>query len=100
MAAGDVDTAARLVEQLWQPVYRQGRVTSLQRWFGWLEDRGGLERHPLAAALASQLAGSIGRPAAAERWAEMADRLLNRDAARPGDPFTEAMTAMSRAILC
>ncbi len=30
----------------------------------------------------------------------MADRLLNRDAARPGDPFTEAMAAVSRAILC
>ncbi len=100
MAAGDVDTVARLVEELWQPVYRQARVTTLQRWFWWLEKRGGFEGHPLAAAYASQLAGSIGRPAEAERWADVADRLLNRDATRPGDPFTEAMAAVSRAILC
>jgi LuxR family transcriptional regulator, maltose regulon positive regulatory protein len=100
MTAGDVDTVARLVEELWQPVYRQARVTTLQRWFGWLEDRGGFEGHPLAAALASQLAGSVGRPAEAERWADVAGRLLNRDATRPGDPFTGAMAAVSRAILC
>jgi LuxR family transcriptional regulator, maltose regulon positive regulatory protein len=30
----------------------------------------------------------------------VAGRLLNRDATRPGDPFTEAMAAVSRAILC
>jgi LuxR family transcriptional regulator, maltose regulon positive regulatory protein len=100
MAAADVDTVARLVEELWQPVYRRARVTTLWRWTGWLEDRGGFEGHPLAAACASALAGSIGRPVEAERWADVADRLLNRDTARPGDPFTEAMAAVSRAILC
>jgi LuxR family transcriptional regulator, maltose regulon positive regulatory protein len=100
MAAGDADTVARLVEELWQPVYRQARVTTLQRWLWWLEDRGGFEGHPLAAALASQLAGSIGRPAEAERWADVAGRLLNRDATRPGDPFTGAVAAVSRGILC
>jgi len=29
----DADTAARLVEELWQPVFRRGRITTLQRWF-------------------------------------------------------------------
>ena len=46
MAAGDVDGAARLVGQLAVPAYRQGRVTTIQRWFGWLEDRGGIEETP------------------------------------------------------
>jgi LuxR family maltose regulon positive regulatory protein len=100
MAAGDVDAAARLVEELWHPVYRQAKVTTLQRWFGWLEERGGIEGHPLAAAYASQLAGTIGRPAEAERWADVADRLLGQDAGQPGDPSTEAMAAVSRAVLC
>ena len=100
MAAGDVDTVARLVQELWQPVFRQARVTTLWRWLGWLDDRGGLETHPLAAAYASQLAGTIGRPAEAERWADVTDRLQNQDSARPGDLFTEAMAAVSRAILC
>ena len=78
--------AARLVRELWLPAYRQGRVTTLQRWFGWLEDRGGIEGHPLAAVYASLLAVLIGRPAEAERWADVADRWQGRDAARPGDP--------------
>ncbi len=41
MSAGDVDGAARLMGQLTVPAYRQGRVTTIQRWFGWLEDRDG-----------------------------------------------------------
>jgi LuxR family transcriptional regulator, maltose regulon positive regulatory protein len=100
MAAGDVDAVAGLVEELWQPVFRQARVTTLRRWLGWLEDRGGLDRHPLAAGYASLLAGQIGRPAEAERWADVVDGLLGQDEARPGDLFTEAMAAASRALLC
>ncbi len=46
MAAGDVDGAARLVGPLTVSAYRQGRVTTIQRWYGWLEDRGGIGRHP------------------------------------------------------
>jgi LuxR family maltose regulon positive regulatory protein len=98
MAAGDVGAAAGLVEELWQPVYRQARVTTLQRWFGWLADRDGMDGHPLAAAYASQLAGLQGRPAEAERWSDAADRQLGQD--RADDPYTEAIAAVSRALLC
>ena len=35
IAAGDVDTVARLVQSLWLPTDRQGRVATLQRWFRW-----------------------------------------------------------------
>jgi LuxR family transcriptional regulator, maltose regulon positive regulatory protein len=100
MAAEDVDTAARMVEELWLPFYRQARITTLQRWFRWLEDRGGIEGHPLAAAYASQLAGTIGRPAEAERWADVVDRWQSRHADQPGDLFTEATAAANRAISC
>jgi LuxR family transcriptional regulator, maltose regulon positive regulatory protein len=100
MAAGDVDAVARLVEELGEPLFRQGRVTTMQRWLRWLEERGGLERHPMAATLASLLATVVGRPAEAERWADVADQLLDRDAAQHGDPYTEAMTAANRALLC
>ena len=100
MAAGDVDAATRLVLELWQSLLRQGRVTTLQRWFGWLEDRGGIEGHAQAATYASLLSVLVGRPVEAERWADVADRLLGQDADRPGDPYTEAMTAASRALSC
>ena len=100
MAAGDVDAAARLVGQLVVPAYRQGRVTTIQRWFGWLEDRGGIEGHPMAAVLASFFSALMGRPVDAERWADAVDRWQYGDPARPDDPAAEAWAAMLRAILC
>ena len=100
MAAGDVDGAARLVGQLTVPAYRQGRVTTIQRWFGWLEDRGGIEGHPMAAVLASLFSALTGRPVDAERWADAVDRWQYGDPARPGDPSAEAWAALLRAILC
>ena len=100
MAAGDVDGAARLVGQLVVPAYRQGRVTTIQRWYGWLEDRGGIEGHPMAAVLASFFSALMGRPVDAERWADAVDRWQYADPARPDDPSAEAWAIMVRAVLC
>ena len=100
MAAGDVDGAAGLVGQLAVPTHRQGRVTTLQRWFGWLEDRGGIEGHPMVAVLASFFSALTGRPVDAERWADAVDRWQYGDETRPDDPSTEAWAAMVRAVLC
>src|SRR5450755_2670408 len=100
MAAGDVDAAAGLAAKLAVPAQRQGRVPTVQRWFGWLEDRGGIEGHPMAAVLASLLSALTGRPAGAGRWAGAVDRWQYGDPARPGDPSTEAWAAVLRAFLC
>ena len=100
IAAGDVDTAVCLVEQLFAATYRQGRVTTLQRWYRWLEDRGGIEEHPMATVWASMFAALTGRPVEAERWADAVDRWQNRDAARPDAPHAEAWAATLRALLC
>ena len=74
IAAGDVDEAARLVQSLWLPIDRQGRITTLRRWFRWLEDRGGIEGHPILAVQAAQLFTTTGQPTEAERWADLVDR--------------------------
>ena len=100
MAAEDVDAAAGLVEKLAVPAHRQGRVPTGQRWFGWLEDRGGIEGHPMAAVLASLLSALTGRPVEAERQADAVDRWQYGDPARPGDPSAEAWAAVLRAFLC
>jgi LuxR family maltose regulon positive regulatory protein len=99
MAAGDVDAAAGLVEQLGVAADRQGRRATLQRWFGWLEDRGGIEGHPMVAVLAALLAAVMGRPVEAGRWAGVVDR-WQHGAAGPGDPSAEAWAALLRATLC
>jgi LuxR family transcriptional regulator, maltose regulon positive regulatory protein len=100
IAAGDVDEAARLAQKLWLPTDRQGRTATLQRWFGWLEDRGGIEGRPMLAVLAAFVFEMIGRPAEADRWAEVVDRWQYQNAARPADPAAEAWAAVLRASLC
>ena len=100
IAAGDVDGAARLVQKLWLPADRQGRTATLQRWFGWLDDRGGIEGHPMLAVQAAFVFETTGRPAEAERWADVVDRWQYQDAARPDDPAAEAWAAVLRAMLC
>jgi LuxR family maltose regulon positive regulatory protein len=101
IAAGDVDTAARLVEQLWIPAYRQTRFTTAQRWIEWLEDRGGIEGRPVVTVQAAILAAGTGRPIEAERWADALDRWQYRHADRPDDdPYTEGWAASLRAKMC
>ena len=100
IAAGDVDTVARLVEELWRPMYWRARIITLQRWFRWLDDRGGFEDHPRAAAYASLLALATGRAAEAERMAYAVDRWRSQDGARADDHYIEAMAATLRAYLC
>jgi LuxR family transcriptional regulator, maltose regulon positive regulatory protein len=100
MAAGDTDTAAGLVEKLVIPAHRQGRVPTVQRWLGWLGDRGGIEGHPMAAVLAALFCALTGRPVEAGRWADAVDRWQYGDPARPSDPSTEAWAAVMRTFLC
>jgi LuxR family transcriptional regulator, maltose regulon positive regulatory protein len=100
MSAADVDMAARLVEQLWLVAYRQARITTVERWLQWLEDRSGMERHPTVAVLALFLATQMGRSAEVERWADIVDRWQCGDAAQPRDRYAAAWAVLLRAILC
>ena len=100
MAAGDVDTVARLVEELWLPTYRRARITTLQRWFQWLHDRGGFEDHPRAAAYAALLALTTGRAADVERMAHAVDRWRSQHVAQAGNHLVEGLAAALRALLC
>jgi LuxR family maltose regulon positive regulatory protein len=100
IAAGDVGAAADLVVMLGIPVYRQGRAATVRRWFGWLDERGGIETRPLVAVLAGIVAAASARPVDALRWADAVDRWQYGDTARPGDPAVEAWAAVLRALLC
>jgi len=100
MAAGDVDAAAELVQSLWVPTDRQGRFVTLQRWFRWLDDQDAIARYPLIAVWAAVLAADTGRPAEAERWADIVDSWQYGDSSRPADPVTEAWAGVLRAIMC
>jgi LuxR family maltose regulon positive regulatory protein len=100
IAAGDVDTVARLVQALCFPAYLQGRRATTERWFTWLDSHGGIEEHPMMAVQAAMIFSLTSRPAEAERWADAVDRWQYGDPARPRDPATEAMAVLLRAALC
>lgn len=72
--AGDVDRVARIAVALAQPMYAAGRADTVLGWLEWLDERGATERHPTVAALAGYLCALTGRPAAADRWADLAER--------------------------
>jgi LuxR family transcriptional regulator, maltose regulon positive regulatory protein len=100
IAAGDVGTVGRLVEDLMLPTYRAGRVTTLQRWFRWLEDQDGIIGHPMAAVWAAILAARTGRPVEADRWAGVADHWEHQTEAQTDNPVAAAWAAVLRALLC
>ena len=99
IAAGDVNTAARLVERLGVAAHRRGQFTTIQRWFRWLEDRGGLEGHPMAAVLAGLFFALTGRPVEAERWADVVDRWQHGDTLPRDATYAGAYAAILRALI-
>ena len=100
IAAQDVDTVARLIVAAGLLAYRQGRITTARRWLQWLDDKGGIEGHPMIAVLASLISATTGRPVEAGRWADAADRWQDGNGTRPGDEAATAWTVMLRAVLC
>ena len=105
-AAGDADRVARLVAGQVFPTYSSGRVDTARRWLEWFEDQGLVEHYPPVAVLGAWIHALVGRPAAAERWADGAERrATGPDAARgaqtPPDGSTmDGYLAMLRALLC
>jgi LuxR family maltose regulon positive regulatory protein len=100
IAAGDVEAAAGLVERLWLPACRQGRVATVRRWLRWLDERGAMEQHPMAAVLAALFAAVTGQPAEAERWADLVDRWQCDNPGQAADPVAAAWATLVRAMLC
>jgi LuxR family maltose regulon positive regulatory protein len=100
IAAGDVSLAAKLIEKLGTRTYQQGRRTTLQRWLGWLEERGGSAERLMVPVMAAIICALTGQPGDADRWAVAVDRWRSGDANRPDDPAGEAWAAQMRAMLC
>ncbi len=100
IAAGDVDAAGRLVQSLWLPTYRQGRVATVQHWLRWLDDRDAIEEYPMVAVSAALLAATTGRAIEADRWANAVGRWRHGTTARPGQPAVRAWAALVAAVLC
>jgi LuxR family transcriptional regulator, maltose regulon positive regulatory protein len=100
MQAGDTDAVADLAGALAFSAYQHGRVATVERWFGWLEDRGAMHTRPSAAVLAAMLAAMTGKPAEAERWTRIAEPGATAASLPDGSATTEPWLALLRALLC
>jgi len=94
IAAGDADRAARVVVDLAPPAFAADRPGQLERWFDWFEANRLVERYAGVAVVGAWTNAVAGRPAAAERWADSAER------APDGAPSTGGPLALLRAALC
>jgi LuxR family transcriptional regulator, maltose regulon positive regulatory protein len=72
--AGDVEQLLELVERSALPFTATARPARVEGWLGALDDETLLERHPAAAAIGALTWAMTGRPDAAERWANAAER--------------------------
>jgi LuxR family transcriptional regulator, maltose regulon positive regulatory protein len=100
MKAGDADATARLAAALTFPTFMRGRAATAERWFGWLEDHGVMENHPVVAVLAAMVPAMTGNPADAERRAVAAERGATVAGRPDGSSPVEPRLALLRALLC
>ena len=98
--AEDVDRVARIAVTLAQRMYATGRLATVMDWFDWVDARHATERHPAIAALAAYLCALTGRPATADRWADLAERLSIRLPLDAGDRQFAMWLTSVRGVLC
>ena len=100
MDAGDADLVARGVEQAAIGVYRSGRLATVQRWFDWFDDHGLIQQYPAVAMLGAWIQALGGHAAAAERWADAAERGSYEGLLPDGSSSIDGWRALLRAKLC
>ncbi|HET7519219.1 MAG TPA: LuxR C-terminal-related transcriptional regulator, partial [Actinomycetes bacterium] len=98
-AAGDTDRVARLVTSLIRPTAAAGRVDTVRRWLAWFQDQGLVDRYPAVAVQGTWIFALWGQPAAAERWADAAERGRS-DGTLPDGSTMDGQLALLRALLC
>jgi LuxR family transcriptional regulator, maltose regulon positive regulatory protein len=69
-------------------------------WIEWLDARDAIERHPVVAALAAYLCTLTGRAAAADRWADLAERWSGQQGVHDVEPVTAMWLTTVRGMMC
>jgi len=98
MASGDMDASARLVTAAALPTHYGGRTATVDRWLQGFDDAA-LERHPPLAVIAAWFHLLNGRPEAADRAADIAERSTSDGRPEDGAASFESSRAMLRAVM-
>jgi LuxR family maltose regulon positive regulatory protein len=97
-AAGDLNQLIELVEGSALPFTATAEPGRVERWLGLLDDDALLERHPSAAAIGALTWAMIGRPDAAQRWADAADRSARRARGEPA--AVSPLRSLLHSLMC
>jgi LuxR family maltose regulon positive regulatory protein len=97
--AGQRDRAVGLIKQGAMQLYQTGHLTTVERWFGDLDD-GVITGHPALAVYASLLHAVRGRTAEAERWEAVAAAAPVETVMPDGSRSARPWLALLRATLC
>jgi LuxR family transcriptional regulator, maltose regulon positive regulatory protein len=101
LAADDLDRAAGLLTVVAFPLYRGGRMATLEEWLTRFDDPETMSRYPALAVLASIVHALGGRAFQAERWADGAARAIHDDLPLlDGSPSALPWIATAEALLC
>jgi LuxR family maltose regulon positive regulatory protein len=73
-AAGNEDSAARILSSIAMTVSSAGRVTAVESWLDHFDDEAQLHRYPAVAVEGSRIHAFRGRPDQAEEWLAAAER--------------------------
>ena len=96
-AAGNTDSAARILSSIAMVVCCSGRVAAVESWLARFDDDVLLQRYPAVAVEGSRVHALRGRPDQAERWLEAAERGVAND---ENDVSTRACISVLHAIMC
>src|SRR6476646_1416286 len=97
-AAGDSDSAARILSSIALKVHQSGRVTTLESWLRPFDDDEQLEQYPAVAITGCRTHAVRGRPEEAERWLEAAER--GAASRRKGVASVRPCIAVMRSAMC
>jgi LuxR family maltose regulon positive regulatory protein len=96
-AAGNTDSAARILSSIAMAVCCSGRVAAVESWLDRFDDDALLQLYPAVAVEGARVHALRGRPDEAERWLAAAERGVARD---EDDLSTRACISVLRAIMC
>jgi LuxR family transcriptional regulator, maltose regulon positive regulatory protein len=95
-AAGEMDTVARLIDELALPLYYDGRKQTVEEWLEWFAEDD-LVRYPVLAVYAAWFHLLSGRPEEAARWLALADGATSTIPLADGSATVEPWVATLRA---
>jgi len=96
-AAGNEDSAARILSSIAMTVCSTGRVTAVESWLDHFDDEAQLSRYPAVAVEGSRIHAFRGRPDQAEAWLAAAERGVS---ANGEGGATRACIDVLRAAMC